>query len=57
MEYLAFDFGDGTTCAAHYNDSFLKNGMEPEKLNILRGHDEIWSIIGYDRNGENPLIG
>lgn len=57
MDYLAFDFGDGTTCAAHYDDSFAQSNTAPQKLNIARGMDEIWSIIGYDRNGDNPCIG
>lgn len=57
MDYLAFDFGDGTTCAAHYDDSFAGTNSEPQKLNIGRGMDEIWSVIGFDQNGENPYIG
>lgn len=56
MDYLAFDFGDGTTTAAHYNDSFM--GIEPQVLRIAKGEDEIWSCIGFDKNGINPpLIG
>lgn len=55
MDYLAIDFGDGTTTVAHYNTSF--RGTEPECLNILRGTPEIWSCIGYDQKGENPVIG
>ena len=57
MDYLAFDFGDGTTCAAHYDDSFAQSNTAPQKLSIAKGIDEIWSIIGYDRNGDNPYIG
>ena len=57
MDYLAFDFGDGTTCAAHYDNSFAAYGRPPEELSILPGVKEIWSVIGYDGNGENPYIG
>lgn len=57
MDYLAFDFGDGTTCAAHYDDSFAESGIKPQKLSIVKGSDEIWSVIGFDSRGENPYIG
>ena len=52
MRYLAFDFGDGTTTAAYYEEG--KN--KPETLNILPGKAEIISILGF-RNGTEPGIG
>lgn len=52
MRYLAFDFGDGTTTAAYYEEG----KKEPETLNILRGTREIISILGF-RNGTEPGIG
>ena len=57
MDYVAFDFGDGTTCAAHYDDSFAGSDRAPEIRKIVKGPDEIWSVIGFDSRGENPYIG
>lgn len=41
MKFLSFDFGDGTTSAA------LCEGGEPVVQNILRGMDEIPSVLNY----------
>ena len=53
MIYLAFDFGDGTTCASRFDSSL----NEPEVPNIVKGQQEIWTNIAFDKNGENPVIG
>lgn len=52
MIYLAFDFGDGTTCAARFDDSL----SEPVVLNIKKGQNEVWTNIAFDKNGENPAV-
>lgn len=52
MRYLAFDFGDGTTTAAYYEEG----KDEPQELPILPGTKEIISILGF-RNGGEPGIG
>ena len=53
MIYLAFDFGDGTTCASWFDDTL----NEPFVPTIIRGHKEIWTNIAFDINGENPAVG
>lgn len=53
MNYLAFDFGDGTTCAAQYNELLA----EPTIPNIIKGTNEIWSNIAFDKDGKNPIVG
>lgn len=55
MIYLAFDFGDGTTCSSCFDDSL--SDREPTVPNIIKGRDEIWTNIAFDVNGENPVIG
>ena len=57
MDYVAFDFGDDTTRVAHYNDELSESGSAPQGLHIVRGSGEIWSVIGFDSHGENPIIG
>lgn len=52
MIYLAFDFGDGTTCASLYDESL----SEPIVPTIAKGEYEIWTNIAFDRNGENPVV-
>lgn len=46
MKFLAFDFGDGTTSAA------LCEGGEPVAQNIIRGEDEIPSVLNYCVGGD-----
>lgn len=53
MTYLAFDFGDGTTCASCFDNTL----NEPVVLNIVLGNDEIWTNISFDENSENPIVG
>lgn len=53
MTYLAFDFGDGTTCASRFDNTL----SEPAIPTIIKGQDEIWTNIAFDKNGENPVVG
>jgi len=53
MTYLAFDFGDGTTCASRFDNTL----SEPAIPTIITGQDEIWTNIAFDKNGENPVVG
>ena len=53
MTYLAFDFGDGTTCASCFDNTL----NEPVVPNIVPGNKEIWTNISFDENGENPIVG
>ena len=53
MTYLAFDFGDGTTCASRFDNTL----SEPVIPTIISGQDEIWTNIAFDKNGENPAVG
>lgn len=49
MEYLAFDFGDGTVCAARYNTKCA----EPEVLHITNGEKpELWSTLARSTQSE-----
>lgn len=54
MEYLAFDFGDGTTTAAHYDDSW--GVREPEVLNIVKGDPEVWSYMSFPPTTDGPVL-
>ena len=47
MEYLAFDFGDGTVCAARFRSAWAEtqNIQEPEVLHIKVGKQELWSTL------------
>lgn len=54
MEYLAFDFGDGTVCAARFRSAWAEtqNIQEPEVLHIKVGKQELWSTLAQsDRQG------
>lgn len=53
MTYLAFDFGDGTTCASRFDNTL----SEPAIPTIITGQYEIWTNIAFDKNGENPVVG
>lgn len=61
MEYLAFDFGDGTVCAARYNTELSGGPME---LPIVGGVKELWSTLAknlanhdYEVGVQAPRIG
>lgn len=59
MEYLAFDFGDGTVCAARYKTAWAEGQtvMEPEILHIMRGSKEVWSTLARNFETNNYEVG
>ena len=59
MEYLAFDFGDGTVCASRYKTEWAEGQtvLEPEILHIMRGSKEVWSTLARNFETNNYEVG
>ena len=59
MEYLAFDFGDGTVCASQYKTAWAEGQTvsEPEILHIMRGSKEVWSTLARNFETNNYEVG
>ena len=59
MEYLAFDFGDGTVCASRYTTKWAEGQtvLEPEILHIMRGSTEVWSTLARNCQTNNYEVG
>lgn len=59
MEYLAFDFGDGTVCAARYRTEWAEGQsvQEPEILHIKVGKQELWSTLARKLGSQEYIVG
>ena len=59
MEYLAFDFGDGTVCAARYRTEWADGQVvqEPEILHIKIGKQELWSTLARKLDSQEYIVG